>query len=149
IDAAALSKAKIRIDSPVTLKLDQVPFQRALNFLLESRGLDSYIEAREIVVTTSAETTDAVRSRLEKILQYEIQIINHLCLLTDAQKQKLQLAGRGDIRRQSDGIAERTEKLKLAGNDEKKVDEICREIEQLQGGIQSGPFGKGSLFRKG
>jgi hypothetical protein len=149
VDAAALARAKIPIDSPVTLKLNGDTFQRTLNLLLEPRGLDAYVDGPGLVVTIRAETADAVGNRLEKFLEYELQIIDHLCQLTDVQKRKLQLAGRGDIRRLSEGITERAQKLKLAGNDEKKVDEICREIEQLQGSIQSGPFGKGSLFRKG
>jgi hypothetical protein len=149
VDAAALAKAKIPTDSPVTLKLNGDTFQRVLNLLLEPRGLDAYVDGAGLVVTTRAETADGVGKRLEKFLEYELQIIDHHCKLTDAQKQKLQLAGRGDIRRLSEGIAERTTQLTAAGNDEKKVKELCREIERLQRSIQSGPFGKGSLFRKG
>jgi hypothetical protein len=148
VDRAALAKATIPVDSPVTLILDQAPFQRTLNLLLAPRGLDSLIEGSGLMVTTRAAIADAVRGRLEKLLEPELQIIDHLCELTDAQREKLRIAGRGDIRRLTEGIAERAMKLPLVGSDEKKVDELCREIEELQRQIKTGPFGNGSLVRK-
>ncbi len=147
-DTAALEKAKIPLDSAVTLKLDGTPFQGTLDSLLEPLGLDSFVGGSELVVTTRAAAADAVRSRLTKTLAHELQIMDYLCELTETQKQKLELAGRGDVERLCDGIEERRMKILRNKNDEKKVNQIFREITQLKQQLESGPFGRGALFRK-
>jgi Leucine-rich repeat (LRR) protein len=147
IDADALNAAQIAADTPVTLKR-QVSFQRIANLLVEPLGLDWYVAGTEIIVTTRAAAAEAVHGRLEKLLEPELQIIDYLCELTDAQRQKLQLAAQGDIRRLSAGIAERAQQLPLSRNDEQRVNDVCLEMEQLQRNIQTGPFGHDSLFRK-
>src|SRR5262249_289925 len=76
LDRAALATAKIPVDSPVTLKMEGAPFQRTLNLLLGPRGLDSYVDGSELVVTTRAAATDAVRRRLENLLEPELLIID-------------------------------------------------------------------------
>jgi hypothetical protein len=148
IDDAALREARISLDAPTTLKLNGVPFQRIVNLLLEPRGLGWYIEGSGLIVTTRAATTAPVRKWLEQLLEPELQIVDHLCELTDAQRRKLQVAGRGEIRRLLDGIEERELKLQLLKDDDEKTDKLYHEIEQLQRSVQFGPFGKGSLFRK-
>src|SRR5690349_5070920 len=44
-----------------------------------------------------AQDTSAVRSRLESFLTIKIEAVDRACGLTEAQKIKLKLAGRGDI----------------------------------------------------
>jgi hypothetical protein len=148
IDAEAVHAAEIPVDTPVTLKRDQVSFQRIANLLLAPLGLDWYIAGKEFIVTTRDAAAEASHHRVEKLLEPELQLVDHVCELTDAQRDKLQLAVRGEIRRLSGGIAERAQKLPLSRSDEQRVNDVCRELEQLQRDIQSGPFGKGSLFRK-
>jgi hypothetical protein len=148
IDAPALHAARISPDAPMTLKLEGAPFQRTLDFLLEPLELDAYVEGPGLVVTTRAAAAVAIRRRLEKFLEYEVQIVAHVCALTEAQTQKLQLAGRGDIERLAEGIRERKMKVPLVENDEKQVAELLAEITQLQRKIESGPFGEGALFRR-
>jgi len=144
IDDAALKAAKAPVDTPVTLKMDGVPFQRVLNRLLLPLELDWYVEGPGLLVTTR----HATRERLEGFLKYELQIIDALCKLTEAQSKKLQLAGRGDIQRLSDAIQEFKAKLQLAADDAKKIAELLAEIDPLHQLVRTGPFGKDSLFRK-
>src|SRR5260221_8529101 len=54
IDEAALTAAKIPIDSPVTLTVINVPFQRVLISLLMPLGLDWYVESPGLIVTTES-----------------------------------------------------------------------------------------------
>ena len=68
--------------------------------------------------------------------------------MTDAQRQKLELAGRGAIQRLLEGIEERKKKLQLVKDDEKQADRLHDEIEELQRSVESGPFGRGTVFRK-
>jgi|GEM_PF-5745984 len=148
IDANALAAAQIAADTPVTLKRGQASCQRIVNVLVEPLGLDWYVAGTEIIVTTRAAAAEAVHGRLEKLLEPELQIIDYVCELTDAQRQKLRIAGRGDIRRLSARIGELAKQLSLSRNDEQPVNDVCLEMEQLQRSIQTGPFGHGSLFRK-
>jgi hypothetical protein len=148
VDRAASATAKIQLDSPVTLKLSGAPLQGTLEMLLEPLGLDSYVDGSELVVTTRAAAAAAVRSRLAKILQYEIAIIDHLCELTEAQKQKLELAGRGDVERLFEGVAKLRTKIPSVQNDEKKLNKLLRDMAQLKQKFESGPFGRGAMFRK-
>ncbi len=148
VETAALAKAKIRLDPPVTLKLNGAPLQGILDLLLEPLGLDSYVDGSELIVSTRAAATESVRSRLAKVLQYEIEIIDHLCELTEPQKQKLELAGRGDVERLYDGLDKRRMKIPSVMNDEKKLNQLLGEMAQLKQTFESGPFGRGALFRK-
>lgn len=144
IDAAALKAAKVSVVTPVTLNMEGVPFRRILNRLLLPLELDWYAEGPGLLVTTR----HATRQRLEGFLKYELQIIDSLCELTEAQTQKLQLAGTGDIQRLSDAIQEFKAKMQLVADDEKKVAELLAEIDPLHQRVETGPFGKDSLFRK-
>lgn len=91
------------------------------------------------------------RRKLQADLQDTITGLAHVGKLTDAQKQKLQLAGRGDIER----CLERIESLRqriASPADEKDGDgsrrrELEREIESLRILFDS-PFSDESLFRK-
>jgi hypothetical protein len=147
-DTAALAKAKIRLDSPVTLKLNGAPLQGVLDMLLEPLGLDSYVDGPELIVTTRAASNSSVRSRLAKVLEYEIGIIDHLCALTEAQKQKLETAGRGDVERLFEGLKEQRQKIPGVQNDEKKLNQLLGEIVRVTQKFESGTFGRGTLFRK-
>jgi hypothetical protein len=147
-DEAALGAAKISIDTPVTLKLDQIPLQRTLSVLLEPHELDWHIEGSTLIVTTPEANAAAIRRHLEKQLEPEVGIVDHVCELSDAQRQKLRLAGRGAIQRLLEGIEERKKTLQLVKDDEKQAAKLHDEIEELQRTVESGPFGKGTVFRK-
>jgi hypothetical protein len=147
-DEAALKTTKISIDTPVTLKLAQVPLQRILNVLLNPHKLDWHIEGPNLVITTPEENAAAIRRHLDKRLEPEVAIVDHVCELTGAQRQKLELAGRGAIQRLVEGVEERQIKLRLVMDDEKQATRLFDEIEELQRSIESGPFGKGTVFRK-
>ncbi|MGE5191319.1 MAG: hypothetical protein ACM3U2_02385, partial [Deltaproteobacteria bacterium] len=73
--------------------------------------------------------------------------------LTAAQKQKLQLAGRGDIKRMFDRIEDSRRRLQAqVVQDIEGVQRLCVQMSQessaLRAGIRKGPFGEGSLFAK-
>jgi hypothetical protein len=167
IDKPALAVAKISVDSPVTLKMDGVPLRRALNRVLVPLDLDWHVEGPGLLVTTRAPTNDAVykrwgvegpvllvttraglESRLDDFLKYEIQLFESLCELTDPQTNKLRLAGRGDIQRLQRGLRDCKARMQLVKDDDKKFGELLAEIDQLHQGIETGPFGKDSVFRK-
>lgn len=147
-DRQAVEAANLRNDSPVTLKQNNVPLHWVLTRLLNPLGLDYFVGGPGLVVTTRAATAAAVRSRLERVLKYEIQLVDHLCELTDAQKQKLQLAGRGDVERLFAALDESRSRIATVEKDDQKTRELIGEMAQLARRVESGPFGDGSVFRK-
>jgi len=149
LDAAALEAAGISKDKPVTLTLNQVPFARTLDRILEPLAADWYVEAPGLVVTTRKKAADAIRSRFEKILDRELDLVKYVCELTDDQRRKLQLAGRGDVRQFLDGFEKRCSKLQAVAGDDGKTGKLleCEAVERSTNSIrppgqQGGPRGQ-------
>lgn len=98
----------------------------------------------------------AERRRLDAILWQKIAIVDRVCGLTDVQKQKLRLAGRGDNKHLIDRIEAIRTRFQVDANDADKVNEIfeetqkvLREIQLAQRGvIRPGLSPDGSLFLK-
>jgi hypothetical protein len=88
------------------------------------------------------------RSRLDSLLALQIEDVDRTCGLTESQKKKLLLAGRGDLKRFFDRIEDKRKKFQLVKNDQNKVNEVIQEIQPLQLTLNSGPFGEGSIFFK-
>jgi hypothetical protein len=97
------------------------------------------------------------RRRLDALLNQKIKAVEKFCRLTDAQKQKLQLAGRGDIKRFTD----RMEALRPAFQQVHVVvnEDDAREVstwagtlawdaKTLRTTLRLGLFEEGSLFAK-
>jgi hypothetical protein len=98
------------------------------------------------------EAVAEARRRLDRLLRREIDALDWPCQLTDAQKQKLELAGRGDISRLFEDVREQRAKFeKLADEtDGEEADfgplyEIANSAEAT---MASNPFQEGSLFAK-
>jgi hypothetical protein len=91
------------------------------------------------------------RRRLDEQLAVHIQDLDQVCRLTDAQKQKLRLAGRGDITRFFDRYEDARQRF--SGNqDEQKLPVLFRDLRSLQGTLQAtlqdGLFHEDSLLYK-
>jgi hypothetical protein len=93
-------------------------------------------------------TVAATRGRLDSQLAIRIEAVAQVGELTDAQRQKFQLAGRGDIRRFLDRVEEQRKKFLLVRKDQNKIGELWQEIQPLQMTINAGLHGDGSLFAK-
>lgn len=90
----------------------------------------------------------AGRKRIETMLALQSDEADRVCALSDLQKKKLQLAGRGDIKRFFDRVEEVRKKFQLVKNDQNKFQEIWQEIQPLQTSLSAGLFGDESIFRK-
>lgn len=84
----------------------------------------------------------AAHKQLDMLLSERIAIVDRICNLTDAQKQKLELAGRRDNRELDDRIAEIAVKLVAV----KEVNELRTEAESLQRRVMPGLFEEGSGY---
>jgi uncharacterized protein YjbI with pentapeptide repeats len=91
-----------------------------------------------------------VRRELNRFLGQKIAETDLICGLSDQQKQKLQLAGRGDLKRLFDRIDEGRRKLLNA--DESEADAILQALREgaavLSKAVHSDPFEQGSLLSK-
>ena len=147
-DEAAVKESKTPIDTPVTLRIAGESLQRILNLMLPPHDLDWRIEGAAVVVSTPAATAAAIRGRLEKRLEPEVAIVDHVCELSDAQRQRLELAGRAAIQRLVEGIAERRTKFEQLKDEPEQTSRLHLEIEELQRSVETGPFGTDKIFRK-
>jgi hypothetical protein len=91
----------------------------------------------------------AARKHLEDLLALQIEHIDRACGLTDAQKKKVRLSGRGDIKRFVNRYEEIKRKFQLVKHDQQKVfQEIWQDVSRLQIMLQSGFFLEDSFLLK-
>jgi hypothetical protein len=86
------------------------------------------------------------RQQLDSMLALHLDDVDRACKLTDAQKKKLQLVGRGDIKRFYVLYDKVKQKFQLVKNDQQKMQEIWQEINPLQVMVQFGLYDDDSLF---
>tara|TARA_R110002072_G_scaffold302999_1_gene491011 strand:+ start:38068 stop:38910 length:843 start_codon:yes stop_codon:yes gene_type:complete len=88
------------------------------------------------------------RVRLKESLELYTEDVDLACGLSDAQKQKLRLAGRGDIERFFRAYEVVKKKFQAIRNDQQKANQIFQDISPLQAQMTSGLFDSDSLLRK-
>jgi hypothetical protein len=88
------------------------------------------------------------RRRLDSLLALQTSEIDRVCQLSDAQKKKLQLAGRGDIKRFFDRYEKVKQRFQKVKHDEQKFQEIWNDINPLQMTLQAGLFHDDSFLHK-
>jgi len=87
------------------------------------------------------------RVRLLEELSWKIEDVDTACRLTEVQKEKLRLAGQGDVKRfldRIDGVQARLQSAQTSG----EYDEIGNECDALKRLLKSGLFEEGSYFAK-
>jgi hypothetical protein len=88
------------------------------------------------------------QARVETRLNLEIEWIERCCRITEEQKKKLQITGRGDLKRFFDRVDEVRRKRRDAGDNQARRDEIDMEMQSLQAQLtEELPF-HGSMFAK-
>jgi hypothetical protein len=92
---------------------------------------------------------EAARGRhLERLLQTRLDAATREHKLTLPQRAKLQLAGRGDIKRFFDQVEDRRREFETERRVYKNGLAALRRLEPLRQVFQDGPFGDSSLFAK-
>jgi hypothetical protein len=85
------------------------------------------------------------RTRLDSSLALRLEDLSRTCGITDTQKKKLKLAGRGDIKRFFDRVEEVKRKFQTLNDPNAN---IWQEIQPLQVEVNAGLFGDDSLYTK-
>jgi hypothetical protein len=110
-------------------------------FMLSDQNFDQWVYG-------GGRNAASARSRLDSLLALQVEDVERTCALTEAQKKKLQLAGRGDVKRFFDRVEDKRRSFQLVRNDRNKFNEFYQELQPLQLTLSSGPFGEGSIFLK-
>ncbi len=88
------------------------------------------------------------RVRLKESLELYTEDVDQTCGLSDAQKQKLRLAGKGDIEHFFRKFKKVKTKFQAIRNDQQKVNQIFQDISPLQAKLATGIFDRDSLLQK-
>jgi hypothetical protein len=110
---------------------------------VQSQWADGQVEQSVFQQYSNA---SGARRQLDWQLAMQIVEIERTCKLSDVQKRKLQLAGRGDIKRFFDRYEEVKRKAEATEQDEQMVEEIPQDINALQMTLQAGLFHDESLL---
>ncbi len=89
-----------------------------------------------------------VTKRLDSLLTLQVESVERACELSDAQKKKLQLAGRGDVKRFFGGVEEMKKKFREVRRDQHRINQIWQDLQPLRTRFNSGIFDETSLFHK-
>jgi hypothetical protein len=90
----------------------------------------------------------SARKKLDEKLDLLAEDIERACQLSESQRQKLRLAGRGDILRFFDQVEVVRQKFLLVRKDQNKFNQIWQDISPLQVRFQAGLHDSDSLFVK-
>jgi hypothetical protein len=93
-------------------------------------------------------TRSQIEGNFAFLLTVQVDSVAFACNLSDAQRRKLELAGRGDIGRFFLAIEQLQAKARDVGQDQQKFNNIMRDMSPLQMKMQTGIFGESSLYRK-
>jgi hypothetical protein len=88
------------------------------------------------------------RQRLDSLLALRIDEVDRASHLTEDQKQKLQLAGKGDMKRFFARYQTVKKRFQLVKQDQQKMQQIWQDINPLQMSLQAGLFNEDSLLIK-
>ncbi|MGO9112893.1 MAG: hypothetical protein ACLP9L_26975 [Thermoguttaceae bacterium] len=91
---------------------------------------------------------DQVQRTVKSLLALQVESVARACELSGAQREKLQLAGEGDLKRLSRSIDELRERFREVGQDQQKFNNIAPEVSSVQMKLQSGIYDDSSLFHK-
>jgi hypothetical protein len=125
-------------DNPVVRPARRINLQTAT---LERQNFDRWL--------FEDERSDAERrTHLEELLQAKIEVAGLDYSLTDRQRTKLRVAGRGDIKRFFDDVEDRRTAFEVERRSVKTGLAALRRLDALAPLYRSGPFGESSLFAK-
>ena len=86
--------------------------------------------------------------RVKSQLALQVEAVDHVCGLSEAQLAKLQLAGQGDLTRFLSDVAAVREKFMKVRRNRNAFNKIWQDIQPLQMRINGGLYGETSFFQK-
>jgi hypothetical protein len=118
------------------------PVQQVQNFFVDESNFDRWVFGNAV-------NAGQGRARLDNMLRMQIAEVDRGYSLTDAQKTKLELAGRGDIKRFFEAVDEKRRRFRTVQTDQQKFMAFYQELQPLQRRMNAAAmFGDGSFFSK-
>lgn len=127
------------IDEAVEEAVEVGPVQRA--FVLSDDQFDQWVFG-------GPRNSTAGQSKLDTQLSLQVEDVARVCRLTEMQKQKMLLAGHGDIKRFFEKVDEKRKQFEKLKTDQNKVSQLYQELLPLRQMLQSGLFSQGSFYAK-
>lgn len=121
--------------------LDEEEVVREGRFEVSEKFFDSWLFRR-------GEDAAAARKGLEEQLSLRLDDVGRVGAMSPAERQKLELAGKGDIERYFERVEQVRRKFLEVRRNAEKFNEIWRDIQPLQRNLQFGLFEASSFFRK-
>ena len=94
----------------------------------------------------NARDPNTARSKLESQFRLQLDEITRVTKLNEAQKKKLELAARGDVKHFFDLVEEKRRGFQLVKNDQNKFNNFYQELRPLQMKLNSGLYGEDSFY---
>jgi hypothetical protein len=100
------------------------------------------------VVFQNDRNAAGARKRMDALLALQVEDLDRACKLTAAQKQKLLLMGRGDIKRFFDRYETLKQRFHGVKHDQQRLQQVWQDARPLQIAVQAGFFHDESLLHK-
>ena len=119
-------------------------------FVIEQSTIDQWIfqENRIKGVAQAGGKAAAGRARIDSQLKALLDELLQVCQLSEAQRHKLTLAARGDVKRFFDQVEKVRKTSRALNDDQNQLLQIRQECSSLQQQLSRGLFGDESLFGK-
>jgi hypothetical protein len=115
---------------------------------LRKRELALIVQRFDQYVFRRDQGAAGARKRLEQLLASQVDVIDRACKLTEAQRNKLELAGQGDINRFFARYEATKQKAEMLEPDGDKLREFRQEMTELGSTLELGLFHENSLLYK-
>lgn len=122
---------------------EPVPPEAGNEFVLNAQQFDQWVFGN-----SNVQGAPGARKKMDTLLSLQIEEMDRTCGLSDSQKEKLRLAGRGDVERFFDRVEEKRRELQDKSYDQNKIGEIYQQLQPFQATLNGGLFDDGSLFAK-
>ena len=148
--AACHGPAAARAQQPEVVE-DEAPDTQPVNgrFEMSIEQFDMWIYGNNFQMNrTLGLPNNGPRVRLDTMLAQKLEDLQKVCKVSDAQKEKLRLAGRGDINRFLEEVEVKRKKFEEVRRDQNKFGQFYQQIQPLRATFQAGLFADGSFFAK-
>ena len=89
-----------------------------------------------------------IEQTIESLLTLHVESANRACTLSATQREKLQLAGRGDLKEFFKLVDRARQQNHDIGQDQRKLSQFYSQASLIQGKLQQGIFVESSLYQK-
>ena len=138
----AIASGNVRSQDLGETEAEVQPADVANRFVLDEANFNQWVFGNVSPKNLSTE------ERFKALLAVTVADVERSCPLSESRKRKLLLAGRGDIKRFTDRVADARAMFDRLKNDQNNINAIFQETQPLAALLANGLFGEGSLYAK-